>query len=298
MKKILITGANGMLGSTMVNIFQNCNGFLIFGLDRDNCPLLPVKNQFKIDIADESHFKTIKIIPDVIIHTAAITDLKLCEESPIKAANVNIRGSANVAKLGNKHSKFIYISTDSVFNGEKGDYTEDDLPSPLNHYAFSKHKGEEAVKQVFTGKTTIIRTNIYGANYPLRNSLVEWAVKEWKSGNSILGFTDTIFNAVSTFQLTEIVKEIIESDFDYPIINVGCSDYVSKFEFLDILRQKLGVHESQLVPSSIDKFKSKIKRPKNTTLNTSLLSRLTKVPKLTEGIDHLINKLSNYENNQ
>lgn len=289
MKKILITGSTGMLGSDCVQSFLNDDTCEVFGLSRRPNTMLDRAHQFGIDLSDPSSIRQINIRPDVIIHTAAITDLGLCERQPELAKRVHVDASAMLAGLLKKDGQLIYISTDSVFDGVKGDYSEKDEPNPLNAYARTKFWGEDAVRQPNAGTTTVIRTNIYGLHNPPGNSLAEWAIREWRAGKPISGFSDILFNAVFTRQLAVVIKYLIDQRIKFPILNVASDKPISKYSFLDALRDALSIAPGLLVPASSDDFPSVVKRPKNTSLQTALLATFHKVPTLDAGIRELVN---------
>jgi dTDP-4-dehydrorhamnose reductase len=291
-KKLLITGHSGMLGSDLVGYFSAFKDYEIFGLGRSKTDLLPLNRQF---IHNLEYFKSEDLNGysfDLIIHTAALTDINLCESNRILADKLNINASFEIAKLAKvSQSKLFYISTDSVFDGEKGNYSELEIPVPLNYYAQTKYLGENKVLETYEENSTIIRTNIYGVNEPFKNTIVEWAINEWSKNNPIRGFTDVIFNALYTSQLSDILQQLIVLNINEKILNIGSSEFISKYDFLNKLRIKLGYEEKLLIHSNSSEFVSQIKRPTNTTLNVSNLKNLINVPSFDDGIEKLVNKL-------
>ncbi len=293
MKRVLVTGSTGMLGKDLIRIFNADTNYDVFGLSRGASNDLPNSKQFHIDLALPFSLDSITTEPDIIIHTAALTDLGLCEQKPQLAEQVHVEASRILAGKLSKSGKFIYISTDSVFDGIRGNYSERDSPNPLNTYAFTKLKGELGVKDENKGATTIVRTNIYGFHIPLKASLAEWAYKEWKDGKKISGFSDTIFNAVHTQQLATIVKFMVDNEVDYPVVNIGSDEAVSKYDFLEKFRVALGVSEDLLKVALSTDYPSAIQRPLNTSLDTTLLSTFYKVPSFENGIRQWISGITN-----
>ncbi len=289
MKKVLVTGSTGMLGSQMIREFVKDKRYEVYGLGRSTDPVLPKSSQIIIDLSAPFDWKNFSFRPDIIIHTAAITNLAYCESNPASARMVHVESTGALAKLLNKEGQFIYISTDSVFDGVKGNYTELDIPNPINVYARTKLEGEKSALQENHGKTLIIRTNIYGIHIPLRNSLVEWAIKEWQSGKSITGYSDVIFNAIFTGQLAGITKHIVDNDHNFQLLNVASSSYISKYTFLQTLLNFLKFESQLVVSAKSNDTSTSIQRPANTSLNTSLLATFQNVPTLEMGIKDLIN---------
>jgi dTDP-4-dehydrorhamnose reductase len=148
MKNILITGGTGKLGRELVKLFPNA--------------LHPTHEE--LDITNEIDvYNFIKnSIPDIVIHTAAITSIRRCEEERELVWKVNVKGTENLVRACLEYKKdcyFVYISTACVFHGDRGDYIETDIPYPKNFYSLTKLLGEFIVKYSGLKKWLIIRTN-------------------------------------------------------------------------------------------------------------------------------------------
>ena len=143
---ILVTGGSGSLGSELQNFFPDC--------------LSPSSND--LDITNKESIKNyLKIHSiDIVIHTAAITSVRLCEENKKLAWNTNVQGTKNLVDCilkFNSKIKFVYVSTACVFDGNSGMYDEDDIPYPENFYALTKLLGEREISNL--SNFLIIRTN-------------------------------------------------------------------------------------------------------------------------------------------
>ncbi|CCY24014.1 dTDP-4-dehydrorhamnose reductase [Brachyspira sp. CAG:484] len=152
--KILVTGANGMLGQDLCPILEDVGAFVI-ETDVDT-----------LDITDENAVTGAisDVHPDVVIHCAAYTNVDKAEEEPAQAELINVKGTENLAKIcGKLEIPLVYISTDYVFDGSKKEpYKPDDLPNPINVYGKTKLAGEDAVKK-YCNKYYIVRTSwLYG----------------------------------------------------------------------------------------------------------------------------------------
>jgi dTDP-4-dehydrorhamnose reductase len=168
--KILFTGGSGLLGSEFRKIRPDID--------------YPSSNQF--DVTDYEQMKKYVQLRgcDLIIHAAAFTSPPLIEKNPLKALEVNIVGTSNVVKLCMEFNiLLIYISTDYVFKGDKGNYKEADPVYPVNKYAWSKLGGECAVRMY--DKSLIIRTT-FGPNvFPYPKAFVDqWTSRENVSAGS------------------------------------------------------------------------------------------------------------------
>lgn len=289
-RKVLITGSNGMLGKDIVDEMFNKNEFDIYGISRSQ----QINSKIKEYICDLIDFKKVKEIldeidPDIIIHCAANVNVDSCEKNKKAAYQINSEATRVLAAYEPSKVKFIYISTDSIFNGDKGNYSENDRPDPLNYYGFTKLEGERLVLQENLN-SIIIRTNIYGFHKPtLEKSLVEWALKEFEESSAISGFYDVFFNPVYTKQLAKEIYNLIHLDFR-GTINIGCKERISKYEFLVKLAEVFNIEKMLVNKSSIENTSFEAKRPKNTTLNMRKLNNtINRELKIEAGLKELFN---------
>ena len=267
--KILILGSSGMLGREFVNIFKD--KYEVYGIDINDIKNLG-NRYFSINLLNELEIKKFfeKNIFDIIINSVAIVDLKKCETDKKLAEDLHVNLNKNFIEYCNKNNaKYIYISTDSVFDGEVGNYTEESITKPLNNYAYTKFLGEKEVEKI--KNHIIVRTNILGYTEN-QNSLFKWAYINLKDNVEINGFEDVIFSPISVFRLSELIDELIKINYQ-GLINVVNDTVLSKYEFLNILKEMISS------TSKINKVKiqnTDIIRPKNTSLNNELLHSIFK----------------------
>lgn len=284
--RIVIIGATGMLGKDFVSFFLNLDGYEVYAISKNKSLVLPYHdiNIVHVDVTDEIAFsKCIKDIdPQIIIHCAAITNIDACEVNKDFALLLHSE-VVKVISLVCPKAKFIYISTDSVFNGYEGNYYESDIPDPLNYYATTKYLGEKNSAS-FMINHIIVRTNIYGYHLFEQPSLSEWALANLKKDQPFIGFTDVYFNPVYTGQLTLIIKKLIDLNY-VGIINVSSDTFVSKYLFLKMVAKQFGYDPNLIQGYPFDPQLFNAPRSNNTTLNTSRLKEIVGfVPKLSEGI--------------
>ena len=288
-KRVLITGSTGMLGKDIYSEFAK-NGLSVFGVDLIKSSILQNKFQRIGDLTDKEFIISIlkEIKPDIIIHCAAIVNLETCENNKELANAVHVNVTKCLAQYKPNETKLIYISTDSVFDGLKGNYKETDKTNPINYYAESKLNGEKEVR--FNPNHIIVRTNIFGFNIPLRNSLSEWAIKSFKSNQIISGFDDVIFNAIYTKDLAKAIHQLLKQKF-IGTINVASKESISKYEFLKYLALKSSYNDASITKSSIKEMEFKIPRPQNTSLNVNKAKEWCTIPSIYKSIDHFIDNL-------
>ncbi len=163
-REILFTGGSGLLGSELKKLFPEA--------------LFPTSSEFNITNYEqlEEYIKDKNIV--VLFHAAAFTSPPKCEEEPEKAIDANIIGTSNIVKLCAKNNiKLIYVSTDYVFKGDKGNYKEEDAVYPVNKYAWSKLGGECAVRMY--DNSIIIRTTFGPNEFPYPKAFTDqWTSRE------------------------------------------------------------------------------------------------------------------------
>jgi dTDP-4-dehydrorhamnose reductase len=281
--KVLVTGASGMLGKD-VSAACHREGWNVSGIFRT--PLShAVKfpgNVFNIDLTNNKDLAKLlaDLKPDLIIHCAAAVNVDACEENKKYADALHVRSTEILAAAT---KRIVYVSTDSVFDGEKGNYAETDVPAPLNYYAETKLEGEK--KALANLNSIVLRTNIYGFHHTEMPSLAEWALGNLRNNKSIGGFTDVFFNPLYTAQLADVIIALVKKEYK-GVLNAASDPFISKYLFLVKLAETFGYPASLVEEKSISDISFKAKRPNNTTLNFSKQEEiLGAAPTLSEGLE-------------
>lgn len=289
MLNLLITGASGMLGATLVNEFRNTFNVFATGNSYYNDSQVSYKI---FDLRSESYSELIEWSnPDVIVHCAAITDGFFCENNPMDAFDIN---GISVQKLLNATAdnvKIIYISTDAVFPAATHLATEKDFVSPENVYGKSKEIGEFFLHTSQNRKYTVIRTTIVGYNINREgNSFVEWIINSALRNQNITLFEDVIFSPITIWHLAEEIRYIIENDIDCLKLHISGSS-CSKYEFGKELLISLGLDESIVTPTSINTMNNRSNRSCDQTIDSAYYQKKfnRKLPSIKETIDNIIN---------
>lgn len=288
MKKLLITGTSGMLGSNIAA--EIGSRYEIFGTYK-SYPNPNLKNQTNIDLTDTSKVKSMidSVMPDIIIHCAALTNVETCEKNHELATATNVTATENLISALGPKKKVIYISTDSIFDGNRGNYSETDKPHPLNNYAKSKLEGEKCVEH-FSDNYIIVRTNMFGWNYVKGQSFAEWIFNSLEKKNTIRMFTDVMFSPINASMLTLLIEKLFNLELA-GILNIGSRDTISKYDFGIQLAELFDLDKSLIAPISVDDFEFKAKRPKNTSLNVSKAEKLLGLlPTVESGVKEFYNK--------
>lgn len=292
--KILIVGSNGMLGKDLVDISIKNNQFEVFGINRKMDNKLDDIHSIICDITNEDELnKILKYInPNIIINCAANVKVDDCEKDKEKTYDLHVKATNILASFKSDTTKFVYISTDSVFNGTDGNYDETDKTNPLNYYALTKLEGEKEALY-YNKNTLVLRTNIYGFHKEVSNSLAEWAISSLDNNKSIGGFKDVLFNPVYTKQLARVTLDLINRNYS-GILNVASNEYISKYDFLIGLANKFKLNCNLINPIYVDEMSFNASRPKNTTLNTTKLKNILGYGiSIDDGLEEIYEDLSN-----
>ncbi|WP_283389736.1 dTDP-4-dehydrorhamnose reductase [Methanobrevibacter woesei] len=253
--KVLITGSNGMLGHDLIDVLDGKHEL--------------IKTTSKsLDITDEDKVKDyiVNENPDIVINSAAYTDVDGCETNEEIAYKVNGEGVKNLA-LACKvvDCPLLHISTDYVFNGENNKpWMEDDEVGPISIYGKSKLQGEEAIESILD-KFFIIRTSwlygINGGNFP--KTMLELA----KTHDTLTVVTDEIGTPTYTLDLAQAIAELIETEY-YGIYHITNSDYCSWFDFAKYIFEVKNINVN-VVPVTAEEFARPASRPHYSVLNNS-----------------------------
>jgi dTDP-4-dehydrorhamnose reductase len=265
--KILVSGATGMLGKALVKELSKSSNSEIYSLSKSNSRPFDFVKLISLDEISDLEF-------EAFFHCAAEVNVNLCEID----FNHAIQSNCEYARLLFERVKAnfnFYISTDSVYEGTRGDYKELDETRPVNNYAMSKLKGEEvSIKTV--DNLYVIRTNIIGDNSQNKGSLFEWANRELIIGNTINGFSNIYFNPLSVQHLSFILLKMLEEKVPFGIYNLGCDRIISKYDFLLEVANLIEADPSLVKPVEFNPSPEDAKRPMNTTVNCAKIKNQIK----------------------
>ncbi len=194
--KILITGANGLLGQKLAGMLQHEEGIETLATSRGEKKFISAISYKSMDIEDKDQVNEVinRFRPDTIIHTAAMTNADTCEEEKENCWKTNVTAVEHlVAAAEANKSFFIYLSTDFVFSGEAGPYSEEDETGPVNYYGKSKAAAEEIVKNCKTSWAIIRTVLVYGINPSLsRSNIILWVKNSLENSRDIQVVDDQV----------------------------------------------------------------------------------------------------------
>ncbi len=251
--KVLVTGAGGMLGQDLCPVLED-EGYEVIETTRSSMDITDAERVGNVILSHQ---------PELIIHTAAYTDVEKAEIEREEAHKINVLGTRNIVHACKNYDiPIIYISTDYVFDGEKNTpYKPEDKPHPINYYGTTKFEGEEAVKEL--DKYYIIRTSwLYGhhGNNFVTKMLLQNPEKEIKVVD------DQIGSPTWTVDLATGIVNIIGKK--YGIYHICNSGEVSRYQFAEEIFSVFGI-KANIVPCKSEEIKTNAKRPKHSVLNNN-----------------------------
>ena len=263
---ILVTGATGLLGCSFVEQSMS-RGYEVTALGfKSEVPLVGARTLWAdLLIPGEAERLVRQENPRWLVHCAAATDVDWCESHPEEALWFNAGvPRALAASIKNGGGQIVYISTDAVYRGDRGQYTESDECRPCNVYGRTKLAGERAVSEVLPD-SLVIRTNLFGFTRTSRISLAQWILRELEAGRRVPAFADVVFSPLFTDELSNTILDMIGRGL-HGIFNIGGKGAVSKYEFALKLAASFGLNASLVDPVPASASALKAPRPRNTSL--------------------------------
>jgi dTDP-4-dehydrorhamnose reductase len=265
-KKILITGANGLLGQKLIDLYLTKPDKTLIATAKGDCRY-PHRNNFiyaSLDITNQQEVEEVinRFQPDCVINTAAMTNVDACEteKEACDALNVEaVKYLADACKKANAH--FIHISTDFIFDGENGPYSEEAEALPLSYYGWSKLKGEDMVK-THTDSWAILRTVlVYGVVHDMsRSNIVLWAKGALEKGQTI-NVVDDQFRTPTLAEDLALGCFLAEDQKAQGIYNISGKDFMNIFELVNAIANYYELDAILIKRSSSTNLNQPAKRP-------------------------------------
>lgn len=268
-KRLLITGSNGLLGQKLVELLRKqANVDLIAtarGVNR-----LPVTDGYtyaSLDITDQEEVNAVfdQFKPEIVIHTAAMTNVDTCETDQEGCDLLNVDAVAFIIQACEKHNSYLcHLSTDFIFDGVAGPYTEEGIANPISYYGESKLKAEQLLL-ASSIRWSIARTVlVYGIVPDMsRSNIVLWVKKSLEEGKTIQVVTDQ-FRTPTLAEDLAIGCWLLAKDEVEGIFNISGSDFLTPYEMAVMTADYYGLDKSLLQKADSSTFQQTAKRPART----------------------------------
>lgn len=265
--KILITGANGLLGQHLVKLLLDTTTHEIIATSKSEPRGIIQSSRihyYSLDITDgmEVNLLIDKIGPDVVVHCAALTQVDECEQNPIKAWEVNVTATRFIVDAAKKiNAFFVFISTDFVFDGMSGPYKESDILNPVSYYGSTKVAAEKSVAESGL-QYAIIRTCLLYGNilFGNRSNIITWVKDNLENGQQIKVVSDQMRTPTYVEDLAKGVLLVVEKRAT-GLFHISGKDFLSPYEMAMSTAAYLNLDATLIQKVNADVFVQAAKRP-------------------------------------
>jgi dTDP-4-dehydrorhamnose reductase len=276
--RIFITGGSGLAGSKLAEMAL-ARGEQVYSGYAHNQP--PYGKEVKFDLLDANGIRDIieRMRPDIIVHSAALTDVDRCEREKDLAYKINVEGTRAIAEAARRAGSYlIYISTDYVFDGQRGLYREEEETNPVSYYGLSKLQGE----QFCLDQGCIARTCVIYGSRPASGKVnfALWLLNALKSGKEARVVTDQFITPTLNSNLAAMVLEAADRHLS-GIYHLSGASRVSRYDFACELARAFDLDRQLIIPSQMSDIGWLARRPMDSSLDTSKASRTLKNRPLT-----------------
>ena len=267
--KILITGANGFLGYYLVEqLLKKRYSVIATGKGESRLPFSSHENfqWLSMDFTDPFSIHDVfeKVMPEVVVHAGAMTKPDECELDQMKAYLVNVEGTVQLLiNSEDIKSFFIFLSTDFIFDGERGMYTEDDIPKPVNYYGRTKLEAEEAVKE-YEHDWAIVRTVlVYGRNHSGHSYILKIVKEKLERGEEYNVVDDQVRTPTYVEDLAKGIVSIIDKRAT-GVFHLSGNDILTPYQMAIKTAEYLKLDSSVIKKATAASFSQPARRPLKT----------------------------------
>ena len=277
--KYLVTGSAGLIGNQLVHDLEK-SGEIVYSCYNNTESFFGIPIQLDLLDLEGIHKIFKKIQPDIIIHSAALTDVEKCEVEPKLANSLNVKATEIIAKETERLGSYlIYLSTDYIFDGKKGLYNETDFPNPLNHYGKTKLAGEKTI-ETNTSKWSIIRTSTPFGTNSSKKTFPVWLLENLQKNKEVNILEDQFTSPTYVPNLSKMILEIVTRNLE-GFFHLAGSTRISRFEFAKLIAKKLNLDSSLLNPVKIDTMLWNATRPLDSSLDISKINSILRTKPFT-----------------
>lgn len=274
MIKVVITGSNGLLGQSLLNVLlKEKNNYDVYGFSKG--VNRSGRNDFQyieIDITNQNQLtkELLKIKPDYIVNTAAMTQVDACENDKVKCDTLNVNVVQWLAAICQELSAhLVHLSTDFIFDGKKGWYKETDVPNPLSYYGFSKLKSEQILEKSNINYTILRTSLVYGKVFDMsKRNIVLW-VKESLENKREITIVDDQFRAPTYVEDLALACKISMDKNATGIFNIASSKLLSIYEIAMEIAEVFDLDNSYIKPIASSILNQTANRPAKTGFDLS-----------------------------
>ena len=286
--KLFITGISGLLGLNFA--LQVKNRFEVSGCYLAHPVELEGVRTFRQDVTDFNSLEELLMTlnPDVIVHTAGLTNVEECELNPMAAHRIHVLATRHIAQIARAlEARLVHISTDHLFSGATPWITESAPPDPLNVYARTKWESEQVARE-FCQDVLIVRTNFYGWGTTVRVSFSDWIFQSLAGGRPLSMFTDVFFTPILLNDLIDVVAGLVDRQA-VGVYHVAGAERLSKYSFAVQMADIFNQPRDPIHAASVNSFPFKAARPGDMSLCSKKAEKFLRIqmPDVGQGLKKL-----------
>jgi dTDP-4-dehydrorhamnose reductase len=264
--KVLVTGASGLLGSALLRAASQSGAIAVAAYNSH-----PLNGGLQMDVTEQAQVQAAmqRVAPDYVIHAAAFTNVDACEIEPQRAWDVNALGTKHVADACEDYgAKLVYVSTDYVFDGEDGPYSEEDPTHPINVYGESKLAGERFTLD--RSDNAVARVCVlYGPNKP---NFVTWVIDSLRTNTPINVVSDQYNTPTYVGNCARALLRMCELDLA-GVYHVSGREQLSRYAFACAIAGVFALNEKLINVTTTDTLRQQARRPMNSSLRVAKAER-------------------------
>jgi dTDP-4-dehydrorhamnose reductase len=267
--KLLITGGSGFLGWNLAKYAAEL--YEVFFTYGQHVITIGGCQEYHLNLQDRSEIENLleEIQPEIVIHTAALANVDVCEKRRSLAHEINVAATTDLAKCAEElHCRFVYISTDLVFDGQTGNYTETDRPVPLNYYGETKLLGEKTVISTMTDYLIVRMALMYGVGNGVNGSFTDWIRDGLKRKKPVRLYTDQYRTPLFVLDGVRALFELIEKPVKNEIFHLAGKERLNRYDFGKKFARIFGYNNQWIRPITMQDSSMMVPRGRDCSLNS------------------------------
>lgn len=279
---ILITGVSGFLGQHVARSLREHHQ--VIGTYCEHMVTLPGCVARPLDITDQEGVGAVcrEFRPNGVIHLAVQGDVDVCQRDPDEAYRVNVQGTIHVARAAAEvGAKFIYISTDQVYDGAQGPYDETDPAQPLMVYGRTKLEAEQQAAAICPDVVILRLALMYGWGTPSRPTFIDWMLARLQAGQEVPLWIDQYRTPLYVEQAADVIGRLLELPDVRGVFNVGGAERLDRYTFGRKFCEVFGLSMQLLKPVKMSTAGAATPRPADCSMNSAKISRRLGIQLLT-----------------